>query len=75
MSVCVKNNTTRAELWVHKSYEMTAVEVKGRDPNNTWEISGIHRSPNKDMWVLEKLAETRLDIQEELQCVASLEVI
>jgi len=36
---------------------MTAVEVKGRDPKNTWEIVGIYRAPNKDMWLLEKLAD------------------
>jgi len=36
---------------------MIAVEVEGRDPKNTWEIVGIYRSPNKDMRVLEKLAD------------------
>ena len=36
---------------------MIAVEVKGRDPKITWEIVGICRAPNKDMWLLEKLAD------------------
>jgi len=41
---------------VDKVYEMTAVEIKGRDPKITWEIVSICRAPNKDMWLLEKLA-------------------
>jgi hypothetical protein len=36
---------------------MIAVEVKGRDPKNTWEIVGIYRDPNEDTRVLEKLAD------------------
>ena len=36
---------------------MLAVEVNGRDPKITWEIVGIYRAPNKDMHVLEKLAD------------------
>jgi len=36
---------------------MIAEEVKGRDPKITWEIVGIYRAPNKDMWLLEKLAD------------------
>jgi hypothetical protein len=36
---------------------MIAIEVKGRDPKNTWVIVGIYRSPNEDMQVLEKLAD------------------
>jgi len=36
---------------------MIAVEVKGRDPKNAREIVDIYRSPNKDMRVLEKLAD------------------
>jgi len=36
---------------------MTAVEVKSRDPKNTWKIVGIYRAPNEDMWLLEKLAD------------------
>ena len=36
---------------------MIAVEVKGRDPKNTWEIVGIYRAPNKDVRLLEKLAD------------------
>jgi len=55
--MCVKNYITCTELWVDNVYEMTAVEVKGRDPKNTWEIVGIYKAPNKDMWLLEKLAD------------------
>jgi len=40
-SVCVKNDITCAKLWVDEVYEMIAVEVKGRDPKNTWETVGI----------------------------------
>ena len=54
---------------------MTAVEVKDRDPKITWEIVGIYRAPNKDMLVLEKLADRTGYIWEELRRVASLEVI
>jgi len=54
--MCVKNYITYSELWVDEVYEMIAVEVNGRDPKNTWEIVGIYRAPNKDVWLLEKLA-------------------
>jgi len=30
--LCVKNYITCTEQWVDEVYEMTAVEVKGRDP-------------------------------------------
>jgi hypothetical protein len=50
---------------------MTAVEVKGRDPKITWEIVGICRAPNKDMWLLEKLAD-RTGHMGRIQSVASL---
>jgi hypothetical protein len=33
---------------------MIGIEVKGRDRKITWEIVGICRAPNKDMWLLEK---------------------
>jgi len=36
---------------------MIAVEIKGRDPKNTWEIVGIYRAPNEDLRLLEKLAD------------------
>jgi len=36
---------------------MIAVEVKGRGPKITWEIVGIYRARNEDMWLLEKLAD------------------
>jgi len=44
--ICVKNYTTCAKLRVDDVYEMTAVDVKGRDPKITWEIVGIYRAPN-----------------------------
>jgi len=43
--------------WVDEVYEMTAAEVKGRDPKITWEIVGIYRAPNEDTRLLEKLAD------------------
>ena len=50
--ICAKNYITCAELWVDEIYEMTAVEVKARDPKITWEIVGIYRVPNEDMRLL-----------------------
>jgi hypothetical protein len=35
---------------------MIAIELKLRDTKFTWEIVGIYRAPNVDMWVLERLA-------------------
>ena len=32
------------------------MEVKGCDPKYTWEIAGIHRAPNEDIRVIERLA-------------------
>jgi hypothetical protein len=55
--ICEKTYITCSELWVDEVYEMTAVEVKGRDPNTTWETVGIYRAPNQDMRLLEKLAD------------------
>ena len=55
--ICIKNYITCTELWVDKVYELMAVEVKGRDPKITWEIVGICRAPNENMWLLEKLAD------------------
>jgi len=36
---------------------VTAVEVKGKYQKIRWEIVGIYRAPNKEMLVLEKLAD------------------
>jgi hypothetical protein len=55
--ICVKNYITCAELWVDEVYEMISVEIKGMDPNSTWEILGIYRVPNDDMQLLEKLTD------------------
>jgi hypothetical protein len=52
--ICVKNYIACVELWVDKDFEMTAVEVKGRDPKFKWEIIGIYRAPNEDTRVTEK---------------------
>ena len=43
-------------LWVDDDFEMIAVEVQGMDPKYTWEIIGIYRAPNEDMWAIERLA-------------------
>jgi len=55
--ICVRNYITCTSLWVKKVYEMIAVDVKGRAPKITWEIVGIHRAPNEDMQLLEKLTD------------------
>jgi hypothetical protein len=57
MCICVKPNSTCAEVWVDELYEMTAVDVKGRDPKTPWEIVGIYRAPNENTRVLEKLTD------------------
>jgi hypothetical protein len=54
--ICIKNNITCSELWVDDQFEILAVEVKGRDPNFTWEIVSSYRSPNDDIRAIEKLA-------------------
>ena len=75
MFICIKNYITCAELWVYEVYEITAVEIKGRDPKIAWEIVGIYRVSNKNMLVLEKLADWTRYIWEELRSVASLKAI
>jgi hypothetical protein len=40
---------------VDEDFEMKAAELKGRDPKFTWEFLGIHRAPNDDMRVIERL--------------------
>jgi hypothetical protein len=50
--ICVKNNITCSELWVDEDFKVTAVEVKGSDPKDMWEIVGIYRAPNEDVWVI-----------------------
>jgi hypothetical protein len=47
---------------------MIAAEVNGRDPKNAWEIVGIYRSPNKDMRLLEKLADWTGYMGRTMQC-------
>ena len=49
----LKNYITCAELRVNEVYEMTAVEVKSRDPKIKWEIVGIYRAPNEDKLLFE----------------------
>jgi hypothetical protein len=36
---------------------MIALLAKGNDPKYTWEIVGIYRAQNEDIWFLEKLAD------------------
>jgi len=54
--ICIKNYIYCRELWTDDDFEVTAVEVKGRDPQLTWEFVGIYRAPNEDMRVIERLA-------------------
>jgi len=54
--ICVKNYIDCRELWTNEDFEMVAVEMKGRDPNFTWEIVLIYRAPNEDVRVIERLA-------------------
>jgi hypothetical protein len=54
--ICVKNYIACVELWVDEDFEMTAVEVTGRDPQFKWQIVGVYRAPNEDMRVIKKLA-------------------
>jgi hypothetical protein len=56
---------------VDEDFEMIAIELKGRDPNFTWEIIDIYRAPNDYMGVVEYW-QPELIIQEILQSVASL---
>ena len=72
--ICVKNYFTCAELWVDEVYEMTAVEVKGRDPKITWEIVGIYRVPKRTCSCL-KNWHNGPDVWEELRSVTSLKVV
>jgi hypothetical protein len=45
------------DLWVDVDFEMIiGVEVKGMDPQCTWEITGIYRAPNEDMLAIGRLA-------------------
>jgi hypothetical protein len=53
---CFKNNIACSELCVGDDLEIIAVEVKGSDPNWTWEVVGIFRAPNEDIRVIERLA-------------------
>ena len=55
--ICVKNTLTCSELWVDDDFEIIAVEVKGRDSKDTWEVIGIYRAPNEDVRVIERLAD------------------
>jgi hypothetical protein len=41
---------------VDEDSEMIVVEVKGMDPNYSWEIIGMYRAPNEDMLAIERLA-------------------
>jgi len=55
--ICVKNNLTCSELWVDDDFEITAVEIKGSDSKDTWEVTGIYRAPSEDVRVIESLAD------------------
>jgi len=47
--ICVKNISASTELWVDDDFEMTAVEVKGKDDKYTWEFIDIYSVPNDDI--------------------------
>ena len=53
----MKNDIACSELWVDDTYEITAVEVNGRDPKDKWEIVSIYMAPNEDLRATERLAE------------------
>jgi hypothetical protein len=53
--ICVKNYIACSELWVDE-FEILAVQVKVSDPKYTWEVVGICRTLNEDIWVIENLA-------------------
>jgi hypothetical protein len=53
---CVKNNIACTDLCVGDDLEILTVEVKGSDPNWTWEVVGIYRAPNEDIRVIERFA-------------------
>ena len=55
--ICVKNNLTCSELWVDDDFEIIAVEIKGSDSKDTWEVIGIYRAPSEDVRVIERLAD------------------
>jgi hypothetical protein len=55
--ICFKTNITCSELWVDNDFEIIAVEVKGSDSKDTWEIVDIYRAPNEDVRVIERLAD------------------
>jgi hypothetical protein len=54
--ICIKNVIDCRELRTGEDFEMIVVELKGKDPEFTWEIVGIYRAPNEDMRVIERLA-------------------
>ena len=55
--ICIKNNITCSELWVDDNFDIIAVEVKGSDSKETWELIGIYRALNEDVRVIERLAD------------------
>ena len=54
--ICLNNYIDCRVLWTGEVFEMTAVEVKGRNPKFAWEVVGVYRAPNKDMRIIERLA-------------------
>ena len=53
---CVKNYIDCRGLWTDEVFEMTAVEVKGKNPKFAREVAGVYRAPNEEMRVIERLA-------------------
>jgi len=55
-SFAVKNYIDCRVLWTDEVFEKIAVEVKCGNPKFSWEVVGVYRAPNEDMWVIERLA-------------------
>src|SRR5215469_12947928 len=53
--ICVKNYIDCRVLCTDEVSEMIAVEIKGRNPKDTWEVVGVYRDPNEDMRAIERL--------------------
>ena len=50
--ICIKNYMDCRVLWTDEVFEMTAVEVKGRNPKFAWEVVWVYRAPNEDTRVI-----------------------
>jgi len=60
-------------IWTDETFEMIAVDVKGKNPKFAWEVVGVYLAPNEDMQVIERLA-ARTGFTETVLSVATLGV-